>query len=138
LAEPLYRETLQLLEKVLGMEHPSTLTSMNNLAALLDSQGEGPWQGAPNTLTSMNNLAGLFKSHGKSSRPRTLVAGRRGRRLLYNGIRPLWRCCLRRVKKNTEYSCEGYTRQGDTQRSRPVYASYTTIPKTVFKSLEKD
>ena len=88
-AEPLYRETLQLLEKVLGMEHPSTLTSMNNLAALLDSQGEGPWQGAPNTLTSMNNLAGLFKSHGKSSRPRTLVAGRRGRRLLYNGIRPL-------------------------------------------------
>jgi hypothetical protein len=35
LAEPLYRETLQLTEKVLGKEHPDTLQSMNNLAVLL-------------------------------------------------------------------------------------------------------
>jgi tetratricopeptide (TPR) repeat protein len=39
-AEPLYRETLQLTEKVLGKEHPDTLTSMNNLARLLYSQGK--------------------------------------------------------------------------------------------------
>ena len=51
LAEPLYRETLQLREKVLSKEHP-------------------------NTLTSINNLAGLLKSQGKSSRQRIVVARR--------------------------------------------------------------
>jgi hypothetical protein len=36
-AEPLFKETLQLRKKVLGPEHPDTLTSMNNLAALYQS-----------------------------------------------------------------------------------------------------
>ena len=39
-AEPLYRETLELSEKVLGKEHPNTLQSMNNLALLFESQGK--------------------------------------------------------------------------------------------------
>jgi hypothetical protein len=39
-AEPMSRQTLQLTEKALGLEHPHTLTSMNNLAALLDNQGK--------------------------------------------------------------------------------------------------
>ena len=34
-AEPLYKETLQLTEKVLGKEHPNILASMNYLASLL-------------------------------------------------------------------------------------------------------
>ena len=34
-AEPLYRETLQLREKVLSKEHPNTLASINDLASLL-------------------------------------------------------------------------------------------------------
>ena len=79
LAEPLYRETLQLREKVLDKEHPNTLTSMNNLAALFDSQGKYDLaeplyretlqlrekvlgKEHPDTLTSINNLAGLLKS----------------------------------------------------------------------------
>ncbi len=39
-AEQLYRQTLQLREELLGREHPSTLDSMNNLAAALQSQGK--------------------------------------------------------------------------------------------------
>ncbi|KAK3179474.1 hypothetical protein OEA41_009760 [Lepraria neglecta] len=68
-------------EKILGKEHPSTLTSMNNLALVLSSQGN--YEEAerihrqalalrekvlgkehPNTLTSMNNLAGVLSSQG--------------------------------------------------------------------------
>ncbi|KAK5202667.1 hypothetical protein LTR41_011588 [Exophiala xenobiotica] len=36
----MHRETSQLKRKVLGEEHPETLTSMNNLAGALSSQGE--------------------------------------------------------------------------------------------------
>ena len=35
----MYQQTLELREKVLGKEHPDTLTSMNNLA-VLSSQGK--------------------------------------------------------------------------------------------------
>ncbi|KAI1439327.1 P-loop containing nucleoside triphosphate hydrolase protein, partial [Annulohypoxylon stygium] len=38
-AEQMYRQTLELKERVLGRENPSTLNSMNNLALVLDSQG---------------------------------------------------------------------------------------------------
>ncbi|KAI1317055.1 kinesin light chain 3 [Xylariaceae sp. FL0255] len=81
-AERLYRETLGLREEVLGREHPSTLTSMNNLAEVLGSQGKydeveemhrkilGLKEDAlgrehPDTLTSMNNLANVLSSQGK-------------------------------------------------------------------------
>ena len=37
-AEPLYRETLAILKKVHGDEHPSVATGLNNLASLLKSQ----------------------------------------------------------------------------------------------------
>jgi hypothetical protein len=39
-AEPIHQQTLQLREKALGLEHPHTLTSMNNLARLLDNRGK--------------------------------------------------------------------------------------------------
>ena len=70
----MHRQTLELREKVLGVEHPDTLMSMNNLAMVLQAQGKyeaaeemhrqtlelrekvlGPEH--PDTLTSMNNLA---------------------------------------------------------------------------------
>jgi tetratricopeptide (TPR) repeat protein len=38
-AEQLYQKVLQLREKVLGKEHPDTLTTMNNLAELYRLQG---------------------------------------------------------------------------------------------------
>jgi hypothetical protein len=36
----MHRQTLELKERVLGQEHPSTLSSMNNLALVLDNQGK--------------------------------------------------------------------------------------------------
>jgi tetratricopeptide (TPR) repeat protein len=39
-AEDMYQQTLELRERVLGKEHPDTLTSMDNLALLLIRQGK--------------------------------------------------------------------------------------------------
>ncbi|KAI3326449.1 kinesin light chain 1 [Xylariaceae sp. AK1471] len=81
-AERLYRQTLRLREEVLGREHPSTLSSMNNLAMVLRSQGkyeeaekmhrqtlnlreEVLGREHPFTLNSMNNLALILEKKGK-------------------------------------------------------------------------
>ncbi|CAM9138218.1 unnamed protein product, partial [Ectocarpus sp. 13 AM-2016] len=40
-AEPLYRRSLAIREKVLGPEHPDVAQSLNNRAALLETQGVG-------------------------------------------------------------------------------------------------
>ncbi|KAK5674032.1 hypothetical protein LTS10_013212 [Elasticomyces elasticus] len=81
-AEIAHRQALSIREKVLGEEHPDTLTSMNNLAGVLGSQGK--YEAAesmhrqalairekvlgaehPDTLMSMNNLALVLGSQGK-------------------------------------------------------------------------
>jgi Tfp pilus assembly protein PilF len=81
-AKKMLQQTLQLKEKVLGTEHPSTLHSMNNLAVVLDNQGKyveaeqmhrqtlqlrEKVLGAehPDTLVSMNNLASVLGDQGK-------------------------------------------------------------------------
>ncbi|KAI1320991.1 hypothetical protein F5Y16DRAFT_417212 [Xylariaceae sp. FL0255] len=81
-AEHLYRQTLELRERVLGRENPDTLTSMNNLAFVLRNQGRYEQAEAmyrqtlelkervlgrenPSTLTSTNNLSGVFDSQRK-------------------------------------------------------------------------
>ncbi len=93
-AELLYRRALEADENNLGPEHPDTLTSLNNLALLLDDKGD--YNGAeplyrralearerilgpehPNTLSSLNNLAGLLESKGA-----------------YDEAEPLIRCAL--------------------------------------------
>ena len=73
---------LRKTEKMLGKEHPSTLTSMNNLALVLSSQGkyekaeemhrqalalEGRMLGKehPDTLGSMNNLTEMLSRQDK-------------------------------------------------------------------------
>jgi tetratricopeptide (TPR) repeat protein len=38
-AEQMYQQELKMCQKVLGQEHLSTLSSMNNLALVLDRQG---------------------------------------------------------------------------------------------------
>ena len=87
-AEPLYRHALEIRERVLGKEHPSTLASVNNLATLLMRMGnykdaEPLFRRAldvservrgkehPGTLTIVNNLATLLYDKGncKSSEP---------------------------------------------------------------------
>ena len=81
-AEKLYRQTLELKEKVLGREHPDTLSSMNNLAMVLEKQGnyieaeeihrqklelkeKVLAREHPSTLGSMNNLATVLGQQEK-------------------------------------------------------------------------
>lgn len=41
-AEPLYQEALRIRQRVLGSENPSTVLSLNNLAALYCNTGKYP------------------------------------------------------------------------------------------------
>ena len=80
----MHRRTLELKEKVLGREHPSTLDSMNNLAEVLRSQGEYEeaemmhrrtlelkekvlGRGRPSAQTSRRNLADCLKAKAESA-----------------------------------------------------------------------
>jgi hypothetical protein len=72
---------METIKRVLGAEHPSTLTGMDNLAAAYSNQGR--WKEAeeldvrvmetrkrvlgaehPSTLTSMGNLAATYWNEG--------------------------------------------------------------------------
>ncbi|KDN23233.1 FxSxx-COOH system tetratricopeptide repeat protein [Amycolatopsis rifamycinica] len=81
-ALPLFEQTLAGRERVLGAEHPDTLTSRNNLAGAYMSAGRLDEAIAlheqnladyervseaehPDTLTSRNNLAAAYKSAGR-------------------------------------------------------------------------
>ena len=82
-------EAREIRLEILGEEHPDTLTSMNNLAATLEAQGDA--EGArrlqeqvlevrrrvlgeehPDTLTSMGNLALTLKAQGDAEGARRL------------------------------------------------------------------
>ena len=81
-AEPLLERALAIYEQQLGPEHPSTATSLNNLAGLYRLQGKYPEAEPlleralaireqqlgpehPDTATSLNNLASLYQAQGK-------------------------------------------------------------------------
>ena len=88
-AETMNRQKLKLSEEVLGKTHPSTLTTMSNLAGVLSSQGkyaeaetmnrqtlelseEVLGKTHPSTLTTMSNLAGILSSQGKYAEAETM------------------------------------------------------------------
>ncbi|KAF6806923.1 Kinesin light chain 5 [Colletotrichum sojae] len=81
-AEVIVRQAVTIRTEILGQEHPSTLTSMANLASTYRNQGR--WKKAeelgvrvmetkktvlgeehPDTLASMNNLASTYRSQGR-------------------------------------------------------------------------
>jgi tetratricopeptide (TPR) repeat protein len=81
-AEPLWKSVLAICEQALGLEHPGTLSNLNNLALLYWKQGkyeeaEPLYQRAleakervqglehPSTLNTVNNLAILYRNQGK-------------------------------------------------------------------------
>ncbi|KAF1940357.1 kinesin light chain [Clathrospora elynae] len=74
-AEETHRQLLERRDRVLGKKHPSTLTSMSNLALVLGHQGKYEDAEAmnrqtlgrehPETLTSMSNLAVVLEIQGK-------------------------------------------------------------------------
>ncbi|KAL8777872.1 MAG: hypothetical protein Q9194_002319, partial [Teloschistes cf. exilis] len=80
--EELQAQAMETTKRVLGEEHPDTLTNMNNLA--LTYRNQGRWKEAeelqaqamdttkrvlgeehPHTLTSMNNLALIYWNQGR-------------------------------------------------------------------------
>ncbi len=88
-AEPLYLQSLSILERQLGADHPNVADSLNNLAELYRSQGRYSETetlfvqsleirerklGAdhPSVATSLNGLAGLYRSQGKYSEAESL------------------------------------------------------------------
>ncbi|KAL5886639.1 hypothetical protein ACKVWH_001964 [Pyricularia oryzae] len=74
-AEQMLRETLALREKVLGPEHPSTLTSMGNLAWVLNNQGK--YEEAEQML---RKTLALYKQVLGPENPSTLAGEIRGGR----------------------------------------------------------
>jgi tetratricopeptide (TPR) repeat protein len=89
-ARPLFERALGIREKMFGPEHPDTATSLNNLAVLLQSQGElaaarplyeralaireksfSPEH--PDPAASLNNLAGLLQAQGELAAARPLL-----------------------------------------------------------------
>src|SRR5450755_3445886 len=88
-AEPLYVRALAICGQQVGPQHPTTATSLNNLALLYDNQGkyeqaEPLYQRAlaiyeqqlgaqhPTTATSLNNLAGLYRVQEKDKQAEPL------------------------------------------------------------------
>jgi hypothetical protein len=88
-AEEVERQILESSERVLGSDHPDTLSSMNNLAQTLYAKGDraraqelqeqvveamARLQGKehPDTLTSTNNLAQTLKAQGDLARAQEL------------------------------------------------------------------
>jgi tetratricopeptide (TPR) repeat protein len=88
-AAQLLRDALAIREKVLGPEHPNTATSLNEIAVLLQAQGDlagarplneralairekalGPEH--PDTAESLNNLANLLRDQGDYAGARPL------------------------------------------------------------------
>jgi tetratricopeptide (TPR) repeat protein len=88
-AQPLFERALALREKAFGPEHLDTAWSLNNLALLLQNQGDlkgarplferalavvekGLGPESPATATALNNLAALFRDQGELARARPL------------------------------------------------------------------
>jgi tetratricopeptide (TPR) repeat protein len=137
-AAPLLRDALAIREKTLGPEHPDTAESLNNLAHLLQAQGDfagarplheralaireetlGPEH--PDTAESRNNLASLLSTQGDLA-----------------GARPLYERALAITEKalGTEHpdtaTCLNnlaslLKAQGDFAEARPLYERALTI-----------
>ena len=82
LAEPLYKQSLEIRRTALGEDHPDFAASLNNLALLYHSMGRyeeaeplykqsmeirrtAPGEDHPSFAASLNNLAGLYDSMGR-------------------------------------------------------------------------
>ena len=142
-ARPLYERALAIREKLLGPEHPDTATSLNQLALLLQDQGDlagarplheralairekvlGPEH--PDTAVSLNNLASLLQAQGDLA-----------------GARPLFERALAICEKvlgpehpDTAPSLNNLARllqaQGDLAGARPLYERALAIYEKVL------
>ena len=142
-ARPLYERALAIREKVLGPEHPDTATSLNNLAFLLQDQGDlagarplseralairekvlGPEH--PDTATSLNNLASLLQDQGDLA----------GARPLYERALAIREKVLGPEHPDTATSLNNLAvllqAQGDLAGARPLYERALAIREKVL------
>ena len=137
-ARPLFERALTIREKALGPEHPSTATSLNNLALLLNARGDlggarplferalaidemalGPEH--PDTAQSLNNLAGLLQAQGDLGGARPLFE--RALAIREKALGPEHRSTATSLD-NLAVVLEG---QGDLARARPLYKGALAI-----------
>ncbi len=130
-AEPLYLQALEIMRSQLGTDHPSTATSLNNLAGLYRSQGRYSeaeplylqvleirrsqlGTDHPDTASSLNNLAGLYDSQGRYSEAE----------LLYLQVLEIWRSQLGADHPDTARSLNNlaglYYLQGRYSEAEPL------------------
>jgi lipopolysaccharide biosynthesis regulator YciM len=142
-ALPLCEECLAKMKRVLGEDHPDTLTSLNNLAGLFESKGEYDralplyeeclakrkrvlGEDHPDTLTSLDNLAFLFESKGE-----------------YDRALPLFEECLAKRKSVLgEYHHKTiqllhilallFSKMGEYDRALPLFEECLAKRKSVF------
>jgi len=92
-AEDVERQILQSAERVLGSDHPNTLSSMNNLAQMLQAEGDlagterlyRRWKAAsaclglttPTRSPSLNNLAKLCRAKANTQTLSPFTSGHR-------------------------------------------------------------
>nr|VFK54661.1 MAG: Tetratricopeptide repeat-containing protein [Candidatus Kentron sp. TUN]VFK58106.1 MAG: Tetratricopeptide repeat-containing protein [Candidatus Kentron sp. TUN] len=139
----LLETALEIQQQLHGEQHPTTATTLNNLAGLLDSQGKyeeaKPLYGQaltirrsvlgedhPHTATSLNNLASLLKSQGKyqEAKPR------------YERALTILRSVLGEKHPDTANSLNNLAEllraQGKYEEAKPLYEQALTICRSVF------
>jgi tetratricopeptide (TPR) repeat protein len=137
-ARALFQRALVIRENVVGPEHPATAASLNNLAGVIQSQGDlagarppyvralaireeslGPKH--PSTAASLNNLAGLLEAQGDLA----------GARPLYERALAIFEEALGPEHPDTAGSLNNLAdllrNQGDLAGARPLYVRALAI-----------
>ncbi|HWF96038.1 MAG TPA: tetratricopeptide repeat protein, partial [Xanthobacteraceae bacterium] len=131
-ARPLYERALAINEKTLGPEHPDTALSLNNLALLLQDEGDlagararheralairektlGPEH--PDTAESLNNLALLLQAQGELAAARPLFERALA---IYQKVRGHEHPSTATILNNLALLLQA---QGDLAGARPLY-----------------
>ena len=139
--EPLYQQALQIKRSQLGWEHPSTATSLNNLAGLYQFQGryreaEHLYIQAlkilrsqlrtdhPDIASSLNNLAELYRAQGRYGKAELLFLQALG----------IWRSQLGQKHSHTVQTLENlaglYESKGRYGEAEPLYQQALQIKRS--------
>jgi tetratricopeptide (TPR) repeat protein len=142
-AVSLFRDALAIREKKIGPEHPDTATSLNNLALLLQHQGDfvgvlplferalAIWEKSlgpehPDMATALNNLGCLLRDQGNFTEARPL----------FERALAIREKVLEREHPKTATSLINLafllTNQGNFTEARPLYERALAIDEKVF------
>ncbi|MFK5975819.1 MAG: tetratricopeptide repeat protein [Sulfurovum sp.] len=142
-ALPLFLKALEIIERLLGEEHPDTARVYNNLASLYYSMGEYKkaeplylksleikerllGEEHPDTASSYNNLAGLYNSMGEYKKAEPL----------YLKALEIWKRLLGEEHPDTALSYNNlgllYYSMGEYKKAEPLYLKSLEIDKRLL------